>query len=259
MGVIKWIEDDHTDTMGFLGKLHICTIEEMFNDHGHKWLVFHAAFPGHLPEYQPNHRFPCEDETVARDFAEGCLHEWLDASGLVFKPAAEGRCGTTQSPAAWMIAALAEGKPGIDIKPLRSDALKPYQKALMDSLFSEEAGFTRTSIMNRPPHDEPLDADHWFTWEELYGDNASVPMNGGYTYQRGVDSYMTKLSVDLLKGMAAQIDTAAAATRELDRRADAFGELAKGIPFMDRVDPEACRRRVIGPDGLWMWEVGGAA
>ncbi len=28
---------------------------------------------------------------------------------------------------------------------------------------------------------------------------------------------------------------------------------------VDKADPEACRRRVIGPDGLWMWEVGGAA
>ena len=102
MGVIRWIEDDHTDTMGFLGKLHICSIEDMFNEHGHKWLVFHAAFPGHLPEYQPNHRFPCEDEMVARDFADGCLREWLDEAGLV--PKAE--FDEARRSAAWYISTL---------------------------------------------------------------------------------------------------------------------------------------------------------
>lgn len=86
MGVIRWIEDDHTDTMGFLGKLHICTIEDIFNEHGHKWLVYKAAFPGHLPEYKADHRFPCHTEEVARQFAEGCLQEWLDQAGLVPKP-----------------------------------------------------------------------------------------------------------------------------------------------------------------------------
>lgn len=86
MGVIRWIEDDHTDTMGFLGKLHICTIEDMFNEPGNKWLVYKAAFPGHLPEFKPDHRFPCETEGVAREFAEGDLQGWLDAAGLMPQP-----------------------------------------------------------------------------------------------------------------------------------------------------------------------------
>ncbi|MDX0165784.1 hypothetical protein GOC43_28805 [Sinorhizobium meliloti] len=87
MGLIRWVEDDHTDTMGYLGKLHICTIEDMFNEHGNKWLVYKAAFPGHLPEFRPDHRFPCQDEKVAREFAVGGLQQWLDTAGLVPKAA----------------------------------------------------------------------------------------------------------------------------------------------------------------------------
>lgn len=137
----------------------------------------------------------------------------------------------TQTPEEWAIAAMADRKPGIKIAPLRPAALKPYQEAFIQELLAEEHEVV--TVM--------------------------VPSNGGYTYPRGVDSYMAKLSVERLKEMAAQIDTTAAAEAELDMRADAFAEWAMAIPFVDEVDPEACRRRVIGLDGLWMWEVGGAA
>ena len=138
----------------------------------------------------------------------------------------------TQSPEEWAIAAMADRKPGIEIAPLRPAALKPYQEAFIRELLAQE--HVVVTVM--------------------------VPSNGGYTYQRGVDSYMAKLSVDRLKEMAAHIDTAAAAEAELDRRAEAFADwaMARDIPFTHKADPEACRRRVIGPDWLWMWEVGGA-
>lgn len=117
------------------------------------------------------------------------------------------------------------------IRALRQPTLKPYQQAFIRELLAE---------------------DHEVV-------TVMVPPRLGSTYRRGVDAYMTKLSVDRLKEMAAQIDTAAAALAELDERAEAFGEWAKDIPFVEEFDPEACRRRVIGPDGLWMWEVGGVA
>ncbi|WP_107675034.1 hypothetical protein [Agrobacterium sp. LAD9] len=137
----------------------------------------------------------------------------------------------TQSPEEWTIAALANRKPGIEIAPLRPAALQPYQEAFLREMIAEE-------------HDEVT---------------VMVPSNDSYNYQRGVESYMEKLSVDRLKEMAGQIDAAVAAEAELDRRMDAFAEWAKDTPFVDEVDSKACRRRVIGPDGLWMWEVGGAA
>ncbi|MDH2091475.1 hypothetical protein N5K21_22345 [Rhizobium pusense] len=137
----------------------------------------------------------------------------------------------TQTPKEGTIAAMAKRKPGIKIAPLRPAALKPYQEAFIRELLAEE--------------------------HEVV--SVVVPSNGGYTYQRGVDAYMAKLSVDRLKEMAAQIDTAAAAEAELDRRADAFADWAKVIPFIERPDPEAKCRRVIGPDGLWVLEVGGGA
>lgn len=136
-----------------------------------------------------------------------------------------------QTPKERKIAALANPKPGIHVEPLRPPALKPYQEAFIREMLADE--HEAVTVM--------------------------VPSNGSYTYQRGIDSYLGKLSVDRLKEMAAQIDTAAAAEAELDRRADAFAEWAKDIPFVEKVDPEACRRRVIGPDGLWMLEVGGGA
>ncbi len=135
-----------------------------------------------------------------------------------------------QLPEEWTLAALADRKPGIEIAPLRPAALKPYQEAFIRELLAEE--HEAVTVM--------------------------VPLNGGYTNQRGVDSYMAKLSVDRLKETATQIDTAAAATLELDRRAEAFADWAKDIPFLDTFDPGVKSRRVIGPDGLWMWEVGGA-
>ncbi|RVG70893.1 hypothetical protein [Sinorhizobium meliloti] len=115
------------------------------------------------------------------------------------------------------------------IRALRPATFKPYQEAFIRELLAGEHEVV--TVM--------------------------VPPRVGPTYQRGIDSYMAKLSVDRLKEMAAQIDTAAAALTELDKRAEAFGEWAKDIPFVEKVDPEAKSRRVIGPDGLWMWEVGG--
>jgi hypothetical protein len=135
----------------------------------------------------------------------------------------------TQTPEEWCIAALADRKPGIRVKPLRPAALKPYQEAFIRELLAGEHEVV--TVM--------------------------VPPRVGSTHQRGFDSYMAKLSVDRLKEMAAQIDTAGAAVAELDKRAEAFGEWAKDIPFVKEFDPEAKSRRVIGPDGLWMWEVGG--
>ena len=135
----------------------------------------------------------------------------------------------TQTPEEWTIAAIAKRKPGIEIAPLRPAPLQPWQEAFIRDMLAEE--------------DEVV--------------TVMVPSRLGPAYQRGVDSYMANLSVDRLKEMAVQIDTAAAAEAELDRRAEAFGEWAKDIPFEHTVDPDACRRRVIGPDGLWMWEVGG--
>jgi hypothetical protein len=102
----------------------------------------------------------------------------------------------TQTPEEWAIAAMAERKPGIEIAPLRPAALKPYQEAYFRELLAEESEIV--TVM--------------------------VPSNGGYTYQRGVDAYMAKLSVDRLKEMAAQIDTA-------DEAARAGGDIAsKDMP-----------------------------
>ncbi|MDX0165783.1 hypothetical protein GOC43_28800 [Sinorhizobium meliloti] len=136
----------------------------------------------------------------------------------------------TQDPKEWCIAQMANHKPSIKVEALRPVALKPYQEAFIREFLAEE--HEAVTVM--------------------------VPLNGGYAYQRGVEAIAT-LSVDRLKEMFKEIDTAAAATLELDRRAEALGEWAKDIPFMRTVNPEAKSKRVIGPDGLWLWEVGGAA